>query len=757
MSILNPNLRDRPPRRGAVLLLLAAAIFVLFALVFSQAAFHLTFLRPASLQQTQVFAALSALIVLLLVALTFVLLRNLLKLYAERRIGVLGSNFRTRMVVAALLLSFAPVIVMFVFSYGLMNRSVLRWFSQPVEQMQQNSEQVAQLLTQYAGDNARAEAGAIAASPEAQRSFASGNFGPLVQEFRAHERSFQGGFALALLEGDAVAGFRAPEAWGTLRGRIPPPEELTGKQARVVRIAERDYLLGAAAVGPRGYVLVAMPLPEQFTATLNQLEQSQRQYWQLRQQDKQIRTVYLLLLLLLTVLVLFAATWLSLYVARFVTRPVSALAEAMSELSRGRLDYRVDRSLEFGAADELGELVKSFNRMAAELEANRAQIQAASREVADANTELDQRRKQIETILESLPTGVLSLDAARRVTRSNSVFARTFAASADGILVGTELRELFAPEVVEDLDRLLRKADRMGMVTAQMEIAAHRARFSMAVTAASLHHERQRLGYVLVFEDLTDLLKAQKQAAWREVARRVAHEIKNPLTPIALSAERIRRHLDRGVAPDEASLAVIHGCAETIAGAVDTVRTLVDEFSTLARFPASQPQPSNINTVVESALSLFEGRLEGIRIVTHLAPELPNVVADPDAIKRVVANLVDNAAEAMRDSLLREIHISTSLLPSKDAVEITVSDTGHGVTREVKEKLFLPYFSTKRRGTGLGLAIVARIIEDHQGSIRVEENQPLGARFIIELPLAAEGERAAVPEGAASGGFSHNA
>jgi nitrogen fixation/metabolism regulation signal transduction histidine kinase len=245
------------------------------------------------------------------------------------------------------------------------------------------------------------------------------------------------------------------------------------------------------------------------------------------------------------------------------------------------------------------------------------------------------------------------------------------------------------------------------------------------------------MGYVVVLEDITDLLRAQKQTAWSEVARRVAHEIKNPLTPIALSAERIRRHLERGTPPDTVSLKIINNCADTISSSVQTVRTLVDEFSTLARFPASRPVSSDINVIVESALLMFDGRLSGIRVQKFLAHDLPPVYADPDAIRRAIANLVDNAAEAMQQSMVKEIVISTGLVGGRDSVEIAVSDTGHGVTPAVKEKLFLPYFSTKKRGTGLGLAIVSRIIEDHHGSIRVEENAPIGTRFIVELPVAA--------------------
>jgi two-component system nitrogen regulation sensor histidine kinase NtrY len=291
--------------------------------------------------------------------------------------------------------------------------------------------------------------------------------------------------------------------------------------------------------------------------------------------------------------------------------------------------------------------------------------------------------------------------------------------------------------VIDDLAHMLRKADRMGTTTSQLEAPVGGRVFNLAVTVASLKRESHRLGYVVVFEDLSDLLKAQKQTAWSEVARRVAHEIKNPLTPIALSAQRIKRHLERGT-PDDASLAVIHGCADTIAGAVETVRKLVDEFSTMARFPAAQVRPADVNGIVHSALLMFDGRLEGVTVRTFLGSDLPKVLADPEAMKRAVANLVDNAAEAMRDAMVREIQITTSVLSARDTVEIVVADSGHGITSDVKEKLFLPYFSTKQRGTGLGLAIVSRIVEEHHGSIRVEENKPVGTKFIVELPVAAE-------------------
>jgi two-component system, NtrC family, nitrogen regulation sensor histidine kinase NtrY len=481
-----------------------------------------------------------------------------------------------------------------------------------------------------------------------------------------------------------------------------------------------------------------MPLPQKFSETVKQLEASQHRYLELKSRQRLVRRTYMELLLLLTVLVLFSTTWLALYLSKLVTRPVVALAEATQEISRGRLDYRVEVS----AADEIGDLVRSFNRMAEELETSRRQIDASSHDLGAANIALEQRRQHIETILESIPTGVLSLDANGRITHVNHALIRMFnpsgAESANVIVIGAALREVFPQEILEDLEPLLRRADRMGTTTTQLEVALHRSRFNAAVTVATLQHGGQGLGYVLVFEDLSDLLKAQKQTAWREVARRVAHEIKNPLTPIALSAERIRRHLERSSPPDAASMKVLHGCAETIGGAVETLRTLVDEFSTLARFPTAQPAPANINSIVDNTLAMFNGRLDGIHVHTFLAPDLPKVMADAEAIKRALANLVDNAAEAMQGALVRDIQISTSLVASRDAIEISVADTGHGVTQELKERLFLPYFSTKKRGTGLGLAIVSRIIEDHRGSIRIEENKPIGTRFVVELPVAAE-------------------
>jgi two-component system, NtrC family, nitrogen regulation sensor histidine kinase NtrY len=718
-----PTRAARTSNRKQVIILLAIAVFLLLAVLVSQTAFDLSFLRPGNNQQIVVFAALSALIFLLFVALTFVLFRNLLKLFAERRLGVLGSQFRTRMVAGALLLSFVPVMVMYWFSYGLMNRSIDKWFSTPVEEVRADTHAMAQLLAGYAAQNARAEALAIATSPDVQRSFSGHGFSSAADEFQNHEITLQGGFAVAVRDGVAEASLNLPAPWNLLKTALPMSDALAGKPARFTW-QQTQYTMGGAPVEGGGLILVAIPLPKEFALTIQHVEESQQRYFELAHERRLVRRTYMGLLLLLTMMVLFVTTWLALFLAKLVTRPLSALAEATEEISRGRLDYRVN----FSSGDEIGDLVRSFNRMAGDLEASRQQIESS--------------RRQMETILESIPTGVLSLDATRRVTHVNQALLRMF--NPDGrtaeqhILLGARLADIFPLEVLADLEPLLRRADRMGMTTSQMETALERGSLNVAVTVAALRHHGEASGYVIVFEDLSDLLKAQKQAAWREVARRVAHEIKNPLTPIALSAERIQRHLERASSPDGASLGIVRSCAETIASAVETVRRLVDEFSTLARFPASRPQPADINEIIENALAMFDGKLDGITLQKYLAADLPKVMADAEAIKRALANLVDNAAEALEDCRVRAIYISTALVASRDAVELVVADTGHGVTRELKEKLFLPYFSTKKRGTGLGLAIVSRVIEEHHGSIRVEENDPIGARFIVELPVVPE-------------------
>ncbi len=746
-------------RRRKLLIFLGAGILLLLVVIVSQVSFNLTFLQPESALQTEIFAGLSILIFLLFIALSFVLLRNVFKLYVERRGGVLGAKFRTRMVLGALIISFVPVIFLYLFAYALMNRSIDKWFSRPGEELRQDAGRVADLLHTYVAANAQAEARTLSTLPRTITAFKTGDFAPLTEVFDLHVASLQGGFAAAVAGGKVQTIYHAPLSGDELTEILRARPVMAQQPPFLHVFSAGQYLIAQSAVSSGGTIVVGVPLPGEVASTINQLEASRKRYEELSLQRKWFRRLYMQILLLLTGLVLLVATWLSLFLSKLVTRPVAALAEATQKISQGEFDYRV----EIAASDELGELVASFNLMAAELETSRGQIEASGKQLGSANTALEERRRQIETILESIPTGVLSLDAKGQVIHSNPAFTRLFLPTQSQVYDGSTLHDLFAPETVKSIEHLLRKSDRMGSVTSQLEFPAPAGHLMVAVTASSLGSKdtppsrrndaggaptsrasgpAARMGYVLVFEDFTDLLKAQKQNAWREVAQRVAHEIKNPLTPIALSAERIQRHLR--TPPDERSLQVIQSCALAIAGAVETVRTLVDEFSTLARFPASHLRPTDIHGVVERTLAMFTGRLDGVTVQTHFDSSLPPIMADPEALKRALANLVDNAAESTQDSRVREIHISATFLEARDAVEIAVADTGHGITPEMKEKLFLPYFSTKQRGTGLGLAIVSRIIQEHKGTIRVEENVPVGARFILEIPVAAVTEPAAV-------------
>src|SRR5580704_15577078 len=417
LTLAPPNpMRDETKTSGRRKAVVALAIgaFLLLAVLVLQASFNLKFISPDSNEELLFFAGLSGLIFSAFVALTIVLGRNLLKLYAERRQGVAGSKFRTRLVVVSLLLSFLPVIAMFWFSYGLMNRSIDKWFSQPVEEVRADTEAMSALLYDYAGQNAASEAQSIAQSDEFQRAFASEDFSTASAELREHRPTLQGGFVLAMASGNVTASLNAPARWTVMKAAFPVQPALRGEHPHF-QWGETDYVVAAAPL-PHGAVLVAMPLPPKFAQTARQIQESQKRYIELAAKRKLFRRTYIGFLLLLTVVVLFASTWLALLLSKLVNRPVAALAAGTEAISKGQLDYRVDIS----ATDELAELVQSFNTMAEQLESSRRQIDSSSRDVRSANEALERRRRYIETVLESLPTGVISIDTSRRITLANA-------------------------------------------------------------------------------------------------------------------------------------------------------------------------------------------------------------------------------------------------------------------------------------------------------------------------------------------------
>jgi hypothetical protein len=684
-----------------------------------------------------------------------------MKLYVGQSSTTLGARLRTRMVLGAGLIAITPAAFMFLFSFLLMNRSIDRWFSPNTSELREDSTRVVLELAQYVTNNARVEAESIAASGAADR-----DLQVLRNELTAHRITLAGGFALAYdKDMRLLASFQAPPEsspasllpWlpdkadeGELGSAIPLHGALSinllsaaqRNDEAIARIDGQDYALGMSASASGKTVVVALPMPQGLSQTTVRIRSGAEAYWKLFRTRSQIRTIFFLMLLLITVFVFFSSVWLALFLSKQITQPVEALADAMDQVAAGKYDHRVAVI----ATGEMGELVRVFNHMAADLDTSRQLAETSSAQLSAANLSIEERRRELETIVETIPSGVVTLDGANTVLLSNRAFAALMGRREDIGLRGEKIESFLPADCADDLDGVIRRCHRMGVAATEIEFHARGRTVHLAITSARLELAHGQQGAVLVVEDTTELLRAQRQLAWKEVAQRVAHEIKNPLTPIALSAERICRHLDRAQAD---SPNVIRKCSEVILSCVGTLRTLVDQFSALAQFPAPQPRACDMNQVAEEALALFSGRLNGISIERDMEPGLPSVLADPDAIRRALANLIDNAAEAMQGSLLRVLGIRSSLSEDGGAVEIAVSDTGHGLTDEIRERLFLPFYSTKNRGSGLGLSIAAKIVQEHGGSLRAEGNSPKGARFLMRLPLmeplAEPSEQAAMP------------
>jgi two-component system nitrogen regulation sensor histidine kinase NtrY len=755
---------------------LAGGLGMLLLVFASLNAFNLPFLLPHSTGQLFFFTGLSVLVFLLLVGLLVLLFRNILRLYADERSRVLGSRIRTRMLLGALLLSFAPAFFLFLFSYLLMNRTVDRWFSQPVSELRTESSRVAVQLTQYVAGNARAEAASLAASPAVQQDLAKNDFASMHDRIAEHRITLEGGFVLVYRGQHPVATFQTPPAtqdvqvrtWtsddrGTTTlsnsasdtaGATPAAshslEELALVTSRrsdepVLAVGDSEYATAAAPVAGDFTIVVGLPLPAGFSKTVFGLRRGALDYFALYRARNRVRGLYLLIIFVLTVLVFFTSSWLALFLSKRITRPVEALADAMDAIAAGEYSHRIP----LGTAHEMGDLVTAFNAMAADLETSRGVAESSTAQLSDANRALQERRRELETILQTIPTGVITLNDELRVVQSNRAIAQilSLVSPADG--EEAPLESLFPPEQREDLWRMIRRCQRVGIAQGEFEFRRNSSpnghgiqleAVHMSVTVALLELEQRRRGYIMVLEDVTESLRAQRQVAWKEAAQRVAHEIKNPLTPIALSAGRIQRHLERNTPESPAD---IRRCSEVILSSVEAMRGLVDHFAALAQFPIPQIRPVDLNHVARAAIDSFAGRLDRIQLIEHLAPEPVMIAGDATVLTRAMVNLIDNAAEAMQQSLLREMTIETCILgcsngSSNDGsmAEIVISDTGPGLTADARERLFLPYFSTKQRGTGLGLAITAKIVQEHGGFIRAEQNTPSGARFIIELPLA---------------------
>jgi PAS domain S-box-containing protein len=739
-------------------------VAVLLGGVFTLGSLNVPF-APDTRTEFIVLFALSTFNIVALFIFGLILIRSLFRLWAEHRSDQLGGRFKTKMVLGAMGISLLPLIFMFFISYALMNRTLNKWFSRPLEiavelgqQMLQETETwEGQRLASIAGE---AMSGGLRDQHSVHRAIEKGAdaawyFAPTrgmtagAEVEPGPEIGRRGQYAIATTKGLLLRKLKSGlELWKgdfghylglrlTLREFEHP---IVLRDQPVSRRSERDR-----RVEP-GTIIVGRRLSPDLYRKYEEISAQLKAYAAQGQELRTFKNQILLTLALFTVLLMFSAMWFALFLSKQVTGPIQALAQGTQEVSRGNFAYQVDAQ----ARDELGVLVSSFNQMTRQLGDSRRQLDEFTRTLQQAVTEIEERRKEMEAILENIPTAVLSLDPQGGITRSNQAATRIF---GDGARARRTLAELLGPEAAGVLEPQMRKALRMGAASAEIEISlpagnsTSERRMQAAVTVSALGTRRQNPGFVMVIDDLTELLRAQKAAAWQEVAQRIAHEIKNPLTPIQLSAQRLMRYLDRSTGAQatarEPELAALIGeCAGLIEREVATLKSLVDEFSQFARFPAPKLLPCDAQGIVSGAMEVFTGRLDGVTVRTEFDEKLPAIKADAELLRRALVNLIDNAAEAMEGSPVRELHIATRLSDDGDWIELVVADSGHGISPADREKLFLPHFSTRNRGTGLGLAIAGRIVAEHGGTIRVEDNHPVGARFIVRLPAAA----ALVPE-----------
>ena len=733
-------LRDNPRLILAGMILLLAALAGIVSLANRSAG-----LSPDFLTEFVLYGLWVADLTILL-GLTFVLARNVIKLIVERRRALPFARFRGKLVAVLLGMTLVPAVLVLLVGSELIRNSVGRWFNAPVDEVLTAADLIASDYYRERQARVSAEAERLAAAL-AEASFDNTNVGAVRD--RILPEVTQG--RVKMVEVYRVApGTDPPEAMPYVdvaapdmprgytkavadrmasraaigQNEPPSPEQLPGggELIRASAIVRRPGTELPAAV-----VVVSDFLTGELASRARRITDAYEDYRQLEVLRRPLAGVYLSFFLMMTLMILVGATWMGLYLAKRITEPVRRLATAAREIEAGHLDYRVDR--ETVSDDEFGALVEAFNSMASEVGKSRRRLERSTVDLERKHVEVEGRRRYIETILERIATGVVSIDAAGKVSTLNSAAMRLLDLGPSA--VGQPAAEVFGRDDLQPFGALLRAAGTGKAEPSAQEIALSRddRELQLAAIATALRGSEGSDGMVLVVDDVTPLIRAQKVAAWREVARRLAHEIKNPLTPIQLCAERIRRHFSTAPGPTQA---LVEECTSTIVGEVDSLKALVDEFSQFARMPAPRAVPTDLHAVLNEALALYSGLLGDVRFERHFADRLPKVRVDGEQIRRVVINLVDNAIEAMNRSGV--ITLETCHDPSASMVRLVIADDGPGIPAAEREKLFMPYYSTKRRGSGLGLAIVRRIVAEHGGTIEAGDNQPRGTKFTIELP-----------------------
>jgi two-component system nitrogen regulation sensor histidine kinase NtrY len=733
-----PLLSDQNRRKRNLVIIAAFLI-----LIGGATAFDLGIFAPElPVASNIVIFALFNLNLIVLLLLILLLCRNLVKLWLERRHNVMGARFRAKLVLAFLLLSVAPAGLIFVIASNFINKSIEGWFKPQVERPLDQALAVAQ--TYYANlERTALRHGQHIAHVIDRDGLLAEDRREALAAYLAEQQDVLSISAVTVVDGDGRELIHVKEPiLGDLATRDLNESQvrrgLGGQEVTTVReLTSGDLIEAVAPVwswrdGDRqvvGAVIVGSHVTERLEQRVRAISQAFLEYKQLKLLKNPIKGIYILLFLLMTLIVVFSFTWFALHLARGITGPIEQLAEGTREVAAGNLAYKVQTR----GDDEIGQLVESFNRMTEDLGQSKRRLEEAYLDLQDKHTELEDRRRYIETVLEAITTGVVSFDPLGRVTTINRAAARMFGI-AEAASVGRLLEEVFASPELREIVSLVQRARRPRTASVALQLHMRRGSVTLSLLAAAtaLRGENgEYAGAVVVFDDLTELLKAQRMAAWREVAQRIAHEIKNPLTPIQLSAQRLRRRLGWG---DDDERRLVAECTDTIVQEVDGLRRLVDEFSRFARMPVFVPKPTDVRPLVESVAVLYRDAHPGLVLTTRHADDLPMCQVDPDHIKRAVLNLVDNAVEAVGGG--GEILVETQSLPEAGCVRIVVSDTGPGIPLDDRDKLFLPHFSTKVTGMGLGLPIVSEIATEHGGTVSVEDNDPQGSRFTIELPVS---------------------
>jgi len=685
---------------------------------------------------------------ILLVLLVFLVGRNIAKLIFERRRRILGSHLRTRLVGAFVAIALLPAGLLFLVGLVFVGNSIERWFNGQVERSLEGALEVAHAYYQDLAGTALGFARELAAQVGEQGLVARDRREALKRFLDARRAEYQLDLVEVFAHRQALARSRREDLPAGI-GAEPLADLIRraagGEEATLIdRVGEADLIRAAVPIRDEGktvgVVVVDAYVPFSVVVRRDESERAFNEYLRLKVQRRPIQTNYTITLAVVTIVVLFSATWFGFYMARGITVPIQRLAEGTRAVAHGDLDHRIEGEGE----DEIGTLVTAFNRMTAELKTSR--------------TELESRRRYLETLLANITAGVVSADAEGRITTMNRAAEALLGMSA-AASVGRCIDDAFAGDGYADVRELAAElhagvpAPRGlppplapneaggGPVERQLKLTRDGREVAVLLTGTRLmtEHGGPR-GLVLFFEDVSHLLRVQRMEAWREVARRIAHEIKNPLTPIQLSAQRLRRRYAARLGPEGA---VFDECTRTIIQQVDELKALVNEFSTFARLPAAAHAPQDLNRLVEEALVLFR---EGHREITFTfdpAPELPELELDREGIKRALLNLLDNAVAACAEARRREpaageparVELVTRHDEGLDVVRLEIADDGAGMTPEVKARLFEPYFSTKPDGTGLGLAIVSVIVADHNGFIRVRDNLPRGSRLVMEFPV----------------------